>query len=249
MSVPDLTVILPSFNAGHFIAKSVTALTQDLAAAGIPHEILVIDDGSGDDTHLRLAGWPESLVAVWSLSRNRGKGAAIKYGFERARAANVVFTDADLPYGTEAVVRCYQMLRSGHPVVIGDRTLSESRLLVRVPWIRRLLSSAYLWLMRVLKVNTQITDTQCGLKGFSAKFAELVLRCSQVDRFSFDLELIVIADVNAFTIKRLPVELRVPPIVSARIFAESARMFVDLFRIARNRRRGVYRTVGASQPA
>lgn len=248
MLVPEITVVLPSYNSGHVIADSVARLSHALAQSHLDYEILVVDDGSTDDTGVRLVPLDPRVRALTS-ERNRGKGAAIKQGLQEARAPYIVYTDDDVPYGAAAVLDCYHALLMGAAFVIGDRTLPASRIEVPVPVLRRVLSSGFVALMHLLRVQDHVDDTQCGLKGLSAQFAGYVLRCSRIDRFSFDLELIAIADANGIAIARLPVVLRIPPIVSGRIFAESARMFVDLFRIARNRRRGVYRMLGASQPA
>ena len=127
MCLPQLAVILPCFNAGPFIAKSIATLSTDLTAAGVAHEILVVNDGSTDDTAQQLSLIRDPHVQVLTMSYNRGKGAAIKEGLKHARATNIIFTDDEIPYGTEPILHCYEKLLSGATLTIGDRTLPESR--------------------------------------------------------------------------------------------------------------------------
>ena len=237
----ELAVILPAFNAGDFIADSLTTLSADLAIAGLTYEILVVDDGSTDDTRHRAELLQDPHIQVLSIERNRGKGAAIKTGLAQARAQHIILTDDDVPYGTGAVLRCYQALRRGAVLAVGDRRLPESRIDASVPLLRRLVSSGNIVLRRLLCVAPTFQDTQCGLKGLTAPFASHVLECSRTDRFSFDLELVVIAAENGVTITRIPVVMSSTLKVSGRLLREVIIACRDVFRIAWHIRRGSYR--------
>ena len=205
---PQLTVIMPGFNCGHFITESITTLSANLSDVGILYESLAVDDASTDDTAERFASVQDTHVKVLRLQHNCGKGAAIKEGLKHARAQHIVFTDDDIPYGTEAVLRCHQILCEGTSMVIGDRTLPESRIEIQVPLARRFISSALTRLLRLLPIDDDIRDTQCGLKGLSAQLAHLVCEVSCVNQLSFDLELLVIASQNGIPITRMPVVMR-----------------------------------------
>ena len=127
-------------------------------------------------------------------------------------------------------------------MVIGDRTLPESRIEVQVPLARRFISSALTRLLRLLPIDDDIRDTQCGLKGLSAQLANIVREVSRVNHLSFDLELLVIASQNGIPITRMPVIMRNKTEVSPRLIRESAIAFKDFLHVAWNARRGHYRT-------
>lgn len=244
MDEPQLTVILPAFDAGHSIVESIGVLSVGLAAAGVMYEIIVVNDGSTDDTAQQLAALSYPQTRILTHPKNLGKGAAIKQGLKLARAKYVVFTDDDLPYGTEAILRCHQELLSCAALVIGDRTLLESRVSIRIPLLRRLLSGIYSGLISLLlyKHSSSIRDTQCGVKGFWLGFGKEFLLKSKINRFAFDLEMVVFANENCIPIIGLPVGLMKNKTSSVRLFWDPLNMLCDVFRIAFNVWLGHYRS-------
>lgn len=237
---PDVSVVVPCFNAGHIVERSLPRLVEDLDRTGVHYEIVVVDDGSTDDTAARLEAFSGARFRVFRLEKNGGKGAAVCHGIRMARARNIVFTDDDIPYGAGSVLRCFERLRSGCHLVIGDRTLAAEGEAPPAPLLRRLMSRSYLLFARRLLVE-DIRDTQCGLKGLSRPFAAEVLARSRVRRFAFDLEIILMAVENSIRIERLPVTMQGTLGMSIRLAGESARALLDLFRIARSHQRGTYR--------
>lgn len=229
------------YNAGSVICESLTLLARGLSEAGICYEIILVDDGSGADTVNRLAGISCSNIRVLLHPSNRGKGAALKLGLKLAEGNWIIYTDHDVPYGVEAVRRCYQELERGATVAIGDRTLPSSQIKVPVSLIRRFLSGIYSGLIRLLLLDSGIKDTQCGIKGFEAGFAKQLVHYSRVRRFAFDLELIVFAVENGIRIMKMPVALERNEPSSMRLVTDSLDMFKDLIRIAWHRSQGHYR--------
>lgn len=193
---PELSVVIPAYNTGAFIAKSLATVSSYLSRRDASFEIVVVDDGSTDDTHERLHSLATAGVRPLSVFPNQGKGAAIKHGILAAAGPFIVITDADIPYGPEAISHCHSALRRGAVLVVGDRTLPESREVSRVPAGRRFLSQAYSALLRPLVSPSGLRDTQCGLKGFQAEFAAQLVAKSRVNRFAFDVEVIVFAIQN-----------------------------------------------------
>lgn len=239
----ELTVVLPCFNGGKVAVDSALALSAFLSGQGVVHEIIVVDDGSADDTAHRLAALQPPGLRVLVHPGNRGKGAAVKTGLRAMGGRYVVFTDHDLPYGPASVSDCLLELRRGAHLVIGDRTLAGSRLEARVPVMRRFISRSLLFLIDRFLPRLPTRDTQCGLKGMSSWFAGAVLDRSRIDRFSFDLEVVAIGAANRVPLIPIPVALKQPMDTSPRLLMESALALRDFFRIAWNVRAGRYQVI------
>ena len=204
----ELSVILPIYNRGAQIRADVTRLVSFLESHFSSFEVILVNDGSSDDTAAQLGLLHHSAIRVEHLSENRGKFAAIKRGMELSRGACRIFTDADLPYDDEAICYIYELvLGRGYHVVVGDRTLFESNYNRGVPLRRRIASRAYSHIIRLL-LTGGLNDTQCGIKGFSAAAAQALFPLVRDNRFAGDIELIYIALKYNLEIRRIPVRLR-----------------------------------------
>ncbi len=238
---PELSVVIPAYNTGAFIESSLATVSSYLSRQDVTFEIVVVDDASTDDTLERLRTLTTHCVRPISVTRNQGKGAAIKRGILAAASPFIVTTDADIPYGPEAISRCHSELRRGAVLVVGDRRLPESREVARVSAGRRLLSQVYSSMLWPLVFPSGLRDIQCGIKGFRAEFAARFVSKSRVNRFAFDLEVIVFAIQNRVVIERMPVELVNNDMSSFRPVRDSLTMFWDVLRIARDMSKKRYR--------
>lgn len=151
---------------------------------------LLVDDGST----VRIPQAEKDLVvgslpgARWVQHEvNRGKGAALRTGVTAAQADKVLFTDVDLPYTLASMRAACEALLDGANVVLGHR---RTDYYAQVPWARRVISKTFRWVLRN-PLRFPISDTQCGLKGFDAKGAEVFLHTT-IDRFLFDMEFVML---------------------------------------------------------
>jgi dolichyl-phosphate beta-glucosyltransferase len=234
---PDLSVILPAFNAGSFIRSTVGELLAYLDAKQLDAEIVVADDGSTDGTSDLLP--PDPRVRVVQLPRNRGKGAALRAGMLEARGKVRIFTDADLPYGTAPIAYAYGYIskRRFH-AVIGDRTLPGSRY-AHTGLLRSGISAIASFTFRTL-VTGGVYDTQCGLKGFRGDVADELFRLAAVNGFAIDVELIYLLLKYRLDVKRIPVRLQQNAPSSVRVLRDSLRASVDILRMRARWARGRY---------
>jgi dolichyl-phosphate beta-glucosyltransferase len=172
----------------------------------LPAEIIVIDDGSSDGTAaaaLSVAMPPSVSVEVAVHDRNRGKGAAVRTGFELSTGERVLLSDADLA----APIDQLEILRpEGAPnrVVIGSRALKRDLIWVRQPFYRDLMGRCFNLAVRLL-VLTQIHDTQCGFKLFGGDLARDLARVQKIDGFAFDVELLLLARHWGAELREVPV--------------------------------------------
>lgn len=204
---PDVSVILPSYRAAEVAQRSVRELRDVLGATlSGGWEIIVVDDGGGDFPPDAWRG--DHDVRLIRLPRNAGKGAAVREGILAARGSSRIYTDVDLPYDPHLIpVIVDYLTEEPFHLVIGDRTLPESRYREDLGWARRALS-----VLGTRFIGTLVTggffDTQCGLKGIRGDVAELLFPFVTIDRFAFDVEVVYLALRHNCDIKRIPVRLR-----------------------------------------
>lgn len=236
----DLSVIIPTFNAKSHAQATVERLHSRLAATGLRSEIVLVDDGSRAEERPDQASMPTG-VRVVQIDRNRGKGHAVRSGLAVATGRARVFTDVDLPYGTESVLECYEKLNRGDAdFVYGDRSLPESRILSRLRKRRRLSSVVFRGAVLTIAGLRQ-ADTQCGMKGLRGRVAEAMLPVLRVDGFAFDVEMFRCARDNDLTIAPMAVHLANGDDSTVRLIRDSATMLRDLLAIRTRSARGHYR--------
>jgi dolichyl-phosphate beta-glucosyltransferase len=239
--VIDLSVVLPSFKNAALAVASSGELGAYLDRTALSWEIVMVDDGGGD-----FAAEPDEVtrgrgrVRLIRLPENRGKGAAVRAGMLAARGQCRVFTDADLPYQLSLFPLAYEYLqhRRFH-LVVGDRTLADSRYDLRVSIARQTASFAFSRVANHL-VTGGFYDTQCGFKGFRAEVADAIFSRARIDRFAFDVEILYLALKYRLDIKRLPVTLRHNETSSVRLGRDASRMVLDVLRVKANQLAGHY---------
>jgi dolichyl-phosphate beta-glucosyltransferase len=236
----DLSVIIPTFNARSRAQATVETLQSRLAATGLRWEIVLVDDGSRAEERPDSATVPPG-VRVLQIDPNRGKGHAVRSGLAVATGRARVFTDVDLPYGTESILECFEKLDRGDAdLVYGDRSLPESRILSRLRKRRRLSSVVFRGAVMTVTGLRQ-ADTQCGIKGLRGRVAAAILPLLRVDGFAFDVELFRCARDNDLTTAPIAVHLANGDDSTVRLIRDSATMLRDLIAIRTRSARGHYR--------
>jgi len=236
--VPELSVVVPAFNSGVYIDATVGAVLAFFESAALDGEVVVADDGSTDGTGdaVRQA----ANVRVLRLP-HRGKGAAVRAGMQAARGEYRAFTDADLPYGTDALPLALRYLRERHyHAVIGDRTLPGSAYEDAGP-LRTALSEVASFVFRTL-VTGGIYDTQCGFKVFRGDVAAEVFRLARIDGFAIDVEVIYLLLKYRLDVKRIPVRLERNAPSSVHVIRDSVASVRDIASIRFNLAHGRYRS-------
>lgn len=236
----DISFVLPCYNAADHLEQSLPILQTWLRQLGRSFEIIVVDDGSVDamatERIVQAAG-----CKFIGLPSNMGKGGAVRAGMRAAVGRFRVFTDADVPFDEASMERFIRYLdEKEYDVVIGDRTLEASRYFSEISGVRKIGSGLFTFFVGRF-VTTGLNDTQCGLKGFSAKVADDLFAVSRLNGFAFDVELLYISLKRNYDIKRLPVVFRSSHDQSSvSLLRHAPGMLVDLFRIKWNHVRGRY---------
>ncbi len=207
-----ISVIIPAYNEGDNIENTIKETIKVFEEVGSEYEIVVVDDGSEDDTFLKAkkAKGNNNFVKVIRCGEiNMGKGFAIKSGFEHVSGDLVVFMDADLDLHPEQIKILFKHLKEENAdVVIGSKRHPDS--IVDYPWYRKIMSDVYYLLILIL-FNLPIRDTQTGLKMFKYKPIKEAFERILVKRFAFDLELLLIIHKLGYRIVDAPVKLVFKP--------------------------------------
>ncbi len=239
MPEPRLSVVLPAYRSPDQVAAAVArvrgALAEELAGADL--EVIVVDDGSGDDTAARAEAAGADRVVVHEV--NRGKGAAVRSGAAVASGRTIAFTDVDLAYDPVQLLVLLREVESGWDVAVGSRRHADAVTLVRARRLREVGGRVINRLSRVVLAG-HYRDTQCGLKAFKASVAPLLLGQGLVDGFAFDIEMFHLAERNQLTLIEVPVHVSHSEVSSVRIGRDGLRLVRDLFRIRANEAEGRY---------
>jgi dolichyl-phosphate beta-glucosyltransferase len=225
-----LSVVIPAFNEAPRLPRTLATILPFLRGRGESFEIVVVDDGSEDQTSTvaRQAG-PE--VRVLQNPGNRGKGYSVRNGMLNARGQWRLMSDADLSTPIEELNTLEAALKDGEQIAIASRAISGANLEKRQSFMRESSGRFFNLLVRSLHLPG-IKDTQCGFKLFSAAAAEAAFRDSKLDGFAFDVEVLVLARRAGFKIREVPVTWRNDE--QSRVsFGRGLAAFVDLFRLGR----------------
>ena len=226
-SRPKLSLILPAHNEGDIIGKVIDEVDRVVEPMGLDYEIIVVDDGSVDDTRREAANCANNNahVKVMGYRENLGKGYALKTGFSHATGDFVVFMDSDLDIDPRQVSRYIWALKYGD-VIIASKWHPQSS--VEMPLMRRFLSHGFNLFVRFL-TDVRVKDTQTGLKAVRRKALKRIFSRLAVKRYAFDAELLAVANLYGLKIVELPVNLRMSGLFNLK---DVWRMFIDLLGIA-----------------
>lgn len=252
-SGPQLTLVVPVFNGSAFLRDSLDTARAWLLGRDHRSELLVVDDGSTDETPAILEDFARSCAAdaerltvtLVRNSRNRGKGFSVRRALVQAAGAHIVFTDADLTYPIENVAALDEALRDGADLAYGSRMHPDSRYVVAPSFFGKLFTRHFVGrtfnrIVRLLIVP-DVLDTQAGLKGFRRDAARQLAPRVRMDRFSFDIELLFACRQLGMRMQSCPVRFvyRKEP-STVRLFRDSLAMLRDILRVRWRGFRGVY---------
>ncbi len=237
-SPPFLSIIVPAYNEASRIEGTLEQIATYLHSRPFSAELLVVDDGSFDDTARRVEEMarPDGCIRLLRTP-HRGKGHAVKSGMAAARGERRFFCDADLSMPIAELDRFLDPSLSQFDVVIGSRE-AEGAHRVGEPRLRHFLGRAYNLLARLLVRD--IKDTQCGFKLFRAAAAEQLFALQRLDGFGFDVEVLFLAQRRGWRLKELGVDWYYMPQSKVRPLRDSLRVFRETLQVWLNHRRGLY---------
>lgn len=206
---PKLSIVIPAFNEAPRLELSLRKTVEYLRELRSPTELLVVDDGSQDDTaEIAEKVARESApvpTRVIRYAENRGKGYAVRLGLLEAQANVVLFSDADLSTPITETPKLIDSIRNGEcDFTFGSRALDRRLIGVHQPWRREQGGRIFNLIVR-LATGLPFWDTQCGFKAFRMSVCRPLIEAAQIDRFGFDVELIYLAHLAHLRLREVPV--------------------------------------------
>ena len=240
---PELSIVIPAYNEEGRIVPTLNAIARFLQESGVAAEVLVVDDGSSDGTARCVERFGGSLPGLRLLVNpgNRGKGYSIRHGFRESRGRRVLLTDADLSTPIEEVGKLLPALvRDGFGGAIGSRAVDRSTVELPQGWLRQTMGKSFNLLVRLL-TGLSFRDTQCGFKLLDRKAFAPIFHMARVDRFSYDVEILMLASRQGIRVSEIPVLWRNSPQSKVSLLRDSTQMLWDIIRITLRARTGGYR--------
>lgn len=238
MTPLDLSIVVPAFNEVRRLDDSLALMEAYLDGRRLDAEIIVVDDGSLDGTaavaRRRLERRRGQLIVN---PANRGKGYSVRRGVLAAQGLTVLVTDADLSCPIEQHEHLARAMREGHyDVVIGSRGLPDSRIEVRQHRRREWMGRTFNRIVRMV-TDLPYLDTQCGFKLMKRELTRPLFAKMTVDRFAYDVELLLLCARAGLRVGEVPVVWRNSPDSRVSLIGDSTRMLIDLARVAMRSRR------------
>lgn len=231
MKNPYLTIVIPAYNESFRIVKPLTEVCQYFSEQEYSSEIIVVNDGSSDDTATVISKHFPKIKLI-SYKENQGKGFAVKTGMVGASGKYILMCDADNATPIIEIERLLPLAQE-HSVVIGSRYLHGSNIMVKQP-ITRVIGSRLFNLLVQIILLPGFPDTQCGFKLFTKEAAGKIFPKLETKRWGFDLEVLIRAKKAKLNIKQVPVDWYDQPgsrIQSFRVFFNS---IIELLKIKRD---------------
>ena len=206
--MPELcSIIIPAYNEGDRIGRTLEQVFAFFAEQQLNTEIIVIDDGSRDNTTEVVNEFEAQHPNLRVLHNpgNRGKGYSVRNGMLNARGDVLLFTDADLSSPIEEAPKLFEALANGAEVAFGSRWVETELQVQPQPILRQIAGRVYNILLRVI-LGLHYKDTQCGFKAFNRRAAEVVFTRQHIERWGFDPELLFIARKFGLRLVEVPVK-------------------------------------------
>jgi dolichyl-phosphate beta-glucosyltransferase len=238
----SVSVIVPCFNEGKTIQKNLARIHNYLKNRFDVFEIIVVDDGSSDDTLKEVKKIQDDLhLRVIGNIKNEGKGKVVKQGILEGSCELIMFLDADLGIPIEELEKFIPEFENGYDIVIASRFVPGLKVVRPVQFHRRLMEKTFRMMRMAIINDWHIKDTQCGFKVFKKEAAVKIFPKTSLRRFAFDAELVFVANKFGYKIKEMPIHLQNPPSRTLRIIRDPANMILDLMKIRVNDWKGKYK--------
>jgi len=222
-------VIIPCYNLENVVKTTVKNILKNLEKYTNSFEILIVNDGSTDNTLKVLQEIKNNheLIHVITYSQNKGKGHAVKTGILQSIGSSIVFIDGDLDITSDAIQNYLNEL-DNFDLVIGSKLSQNSEIEIRQS--RKILSDMFSSLVKFL-TGLKIQDTQVGFKAGNGDDLRKIFKIMTIDGFAFDVEFLLIATKLKLRIKEMPVKLK---IMKSFRFNSAVQMFFDILKISYN---------------
>src|SRR3989338_339169 len=234
---PYLSVVIPLYNEEKR-ARNIAGISKYLSEKKFSCEIILVDDGSTDDTSTHLKKFVQKNIKAVSYPANQGKGHAIKQGMLTASGLYRLFLDIDLSTSIAEFEKFIPFLGK-YDCLIGTRKAKGAKVSVHQPWVRENLGKGFTFLSQLV-LGVPVSDFTCGFKSFSAPCAKQVFQHSRIKRWGFDSEILFLCHKYSFSIKEIPVTWKDNPATRVRFPHDIFTSLSELLTVRLNDLRGLY---------
>lgn len=237
-----LSVIIPAYNEEAIVRDTLFTLSEALFAmqergAFDDHEMIFVSDGSTDATASLLAEAERQYPCLRTCcyEQNRGKGYAVRTGILASTGDYVLYTDCDLAYGTDVIEAAVRQLQDTQAdVLIGSRAIHPEGYEGYTP-LRKLASVLYLRIL-CIAAGFRLSDSQAGFKALRGDVGRMIFAGCEIDRFAFDLEMLMRAQKAGCSVTELPIKVINHRESSIHLVRDSIRMLRDIVKIKKSLR-------------
>jgi dolichyl-phosphate beta-glucosyltransferase len=232
LAAATYSIVIPAYNESERIRATLDRVLAHLGERGWSAEVLVVNDGSTDDTAQIVQQYAAEHPALRLLENpgNRGKGYSVRNGMLHATGELLLFSDADLSSPIEEADKLFAALAEGADVAMGSRWLRTELQTQRQPLHRQLFGRIFNLALRII-LGLQYRDTQCGFKAFTRRATNLIFPLQHIERWGFDPEILFLARKFGLKVQEIPVKwahregTRIDPL------RDGLRMFVEILKI------------------
>ncbi len=224
--------VIPAYNESSRIRPTLDALLRYIQEQNWDAEVLVVNDGSKDDTAqvVREYGKQHPQILLVENPGNRGKGYSVRNGMLHARGDVCLFTDADLSSPMTEAPKLFAAIAEGADIAIGSRWLRTELQTERQPLYRQAFGRIFNLALRII-LGLSFADTQCGFKAFRRSAARQIFPLQKIERWGFDPEILFLARRAGLKTEEVPVVWAHSEGTRLNPLRDGLRMFVEVLRI------------------
>jgi len=200
------SVVIPAYNEAERLPRYLRDVVAHFDGRHEPYEVIVVNDGSSDDTGNRLREITEAHPSIKAITfaENGGKGRAVRAGMTIARGDLRLMADADGATPIAEVKRLEAAIDTGADVAVGSRARPDGAVVRHTRLHRRLVGNVFNLIVRSLGV-WDVVDTQCGFKLFRGVVADDLFGALRTEGYGFDVELLLLAQRRRYRIVEVPI--------------------------------------------
>ncbi len=206
MPYPTYSIVIPAYNEAARIGNALEQVVACIHERGWNAEVIVVDDGSRDQTAEIVRTFAKNHPEVRLLQNpgNHGKGYSVRNGILHSFGEVVMFTDADLSAPIEEADGLFAAIAAGADIAIGSRWLERTRQTIRQPLYRQFFGRCFNGVTRAI-MGLPYADTQCGFKAFTRAASQTVFQLQTIERWGFDPEILFIARKRGYRVDEVAV--------------------------------------------
>ncbi len=235
------SIIIPAYNEGARLGSTLDRVLSYLGVQGWDAEVVVVNDGSRDQTADLVRRYAKSHPALRLLENpgNRGKGYSVRNGMLNANGEVLLFTDADLSSPIEEATKLFAAIQAGADIAIGSRWLQPELQAQRQSLLRQFYGRIFNLALRIL-LGLSFKDTQCGFKAFTRRAAQTIFPLQKIERWGFDPELLYLARRSGLRVREIAVAWSHTEGTRINPLRDGIRMFMEVLQIRWNSLTGKY---------